>query len=56
MELENGESIVMHSHSSIVHYMQPSSSGASLDLEDTHPKAVMRGFAELDKVETGESS
>lgn len=56
MELGNGESVVMHSHSSIVHYLQPSSSSlGSMDLEGSHshPKAVMRGFAELDKVETG---
>ena len=54
VDLENGEQVIMHSFSSIVHYSR-SSSHSSLDLEGTgaHPKAVMRGFAELDKVETG---
>ena len=53
MELDGGECVIMHSFSSVVHYAGPSAH--SLDLEGTgaHPKAVMRGFAELSKVETG---
>lgn len=54
MDLDGGECVIMHSFSSIVHYSRPSTV-RSMDLEGTnaHPKAVMRGFAELDKVETG---
>ncbi len=55
MDLDGEECIIMHSFSSIVHYSRSSSVAGSLDLEGTssHPRAVMRGFAELDKVEMG---
>ena len=61
MELADGDYVIMHSFSSIVHYSHHSTGSldtGALDLEGTsaHPRAVMRGFAELDKVETGECS
>ncbi len=58
MEVNGGEYVIMHSHSSIVHY----SSTFSSSLEDEglmqahpvrHPMAVMRGFADIDKIESG---
>ena len=52
MQLSGGEYVVMHSHSAIVHY--PSSHhGMNIEEESSHPKSVLRGFAEIEKVETG---
>lgn len=55
MDLGGGESVVLHSHSTAVHYPP---SRHTLDIEEnrSHPKAVMRGFCDLDKVEAGVSS
>ena len=58
VELGSGEAVVMHSHSAIVHYPTASSQFAPYSPSEdtaTAPKSVMRGFAEIDKVEPGES-
>jgi len=53
--LSNGESVAFHSQGSIVHYPAPPPSHMTLDIEanHSHPKVVMRGFTDLDKVESG---
>ncbi len=58
--MKGGEFVVLHSHSSIVHYpphVPSSSTTGSLDYDDSHahPRAVMRGFADVDKVEPGKA-
>ncbi len=53
MEMSGGETVIMHSQMAIVHYpSQPQASIVSDDL--SHPRSVLRGFAEVDKVDTGE--
>ncbi len=53
MELSDGESVIMHSQSAIVHY--PSQPNGSTTVSDdlSHPKSVLRGFAEVEKVDSG---
>lgn len=55
VDVENGETVVLHSHSSAMHYPSSSSTQLPEDMEDTslYPKDVMRGFHDLDKVEPG---
>lgn len=53
MEMGGGETVIMHSHSAIVHYLTPNTGTLDLDGSFSHPKSVMRGFAEVDKVESG---
>lgn len=53
MEMGGGETVIMHSHSAIVHYLTPNTGTLELDGSSSHPKSVMRGFAEVDKVESG---
>ena len=55
MELERGEAVILHSQSSLVHY-PASHFGGVLDHEQEYsqPRTVIRGFAELDKVEPGQ--
>ena len=55
MELEDGEAVVMHSQSAIAHY-PASHFRQALDHEQDYSqtRTVLRGFAELDKVENGE--
>ncbi len=53
MEMGGGETVIMHSHSAIVHYLTPNTGTLDLDGGFSHPKSVMRGFAEVDKVESG---
>lgn len=53
VEMSGGEAVIMHSQLAIVHYpSQPHDSIVSDDL--SHPRSVLRGFAEVDKVDTGE--
>ena len=54
MEMGGGQTVIMHSHSAIVHYPTPNTGTLDLDSTFSHPKSVMRGFAEVDKVENGE--
>lgn len=55
VELEGGEVVILHSPSAIMHY-PASHFKSSLDYkEDYHPKSVLRGFAEVNKVEQGEN-
>ena len=54
VEMGGGQTVVMHSHSAIVHYPTPNTGTLDLDGSSSHPKSVMRGFAEVDKVESGE--
>ena len=56
MEMGGGEVVIMHSHSAIVHYLTPNTGTLDLDGSFSHPKSVMRGFAEVDKVESGKPS
>lgn len=53
VEMGGGETVIMHSHSAIVHYLTPNTGTLDLDGGFSHPKSVMRGFAEVDKVESG---
>ena len=56
MDLSAGEAIIMHSPSAIVHY--PSShfkSTVDHEVDYAHPRSVLRGFAEIDKVEKGKT-
>lgn len=53
VEMGGGETVIMHSHSAIVHYLTPKTGTLDLDGSFSHPKSVMRGFAEVDKVESG---
>ena len=53
VEMGGGETVIMHSHSAIVHYLTPNTGTLDLDGSFSHPKSVMRGFAEVDKVESG---
>ena len=51
--MAGGESVIMHSQSAIVHY--PSQHlGAMVPDDLSHPRAVLRGFAEVEKVDVGE--
>ena len=56
VEMGGGEVVIMHSHSAIVHYLTPNTGTLDLDGSFSHPKSVMRGFAEVDKVESGKPS
>ncbi len=52
VELSGGESVIMHSQSAIVHY--PSQPNGSILADDlSQPKSVLRGFAEIEKVDAG---
>ena len=56
VDLSGGEAVIMHSTSAMVQY--PSSHfKTSIDHEEdyAHPKSVLRGFKEVDKVEQGKS-
>ena len=54
VDMGGGQTVIMHSHSAIVHYPTPHTGTVDLDNTFSHPKSVMRGFAEVDKVESGE--
>ena len=56
VDMGGGQTVIMHSNSAIVHYPTPNTGTLDLDNTFSHPKSVMRGFAEVDKVENGELS
>ena len=56
VDLSGGEAVIMHSTSAMVQYPL-SHFKTSIDHEEdyAHPKSVLRGFKEVDKVEQGKS-
>lgn len=57
VEMTGGDAVILHSPSAIVHY-PPSHFQPTVDHEADygHPRSVLRGFAEREKVEQGEQS
>ena len=55
VELAGGEVVILHSPSTIVQY--PASQFRPIDHQEeySHPRSVLRGFAEASKVEQGEN-
>ena len=53
VELGGGEAVIMHSPSSLVHYPAAHFQPLRHDV-DYQPRVVLRGFAELNEVGTGE--
>ena len=54
MEVGEGEAVVMHSQSSMAHYPASQFQPITHDIDYSHPRSVLRGFAEIDHVEQGE--
>lgn len=57
VDLPAGEAVIMHSPSAIIHY--PASHFKQTidhEVEYAQPKSLLRGFAEVDKVEQGEAT
>lgn len=55
VELTGGETVIMHSQSAIVHY-PPQHHGSMVPDDLSHPRSVLRGFAEIEKVDSGEQT
>ena len=49
------EAVVMHSQSSMAHYPASQFQPIAHDRDYSHPRSVLRGFAEIDHVEQGPS-
>ena len=55
VEVGEGEAVVMHSQSSMAHYPSSQFQPIAHEVDYSHPRSVLRGFAEIDHVEQGES-
>ncbi|CAI8002526.1 SEC23-interacting protein [Geodia barretti] len=56
VEVGEGEAVVMHSQSSMAHYPSSQFQPIAHEVDYSHPRSVLRGFAEIDHVEQGEQS
>ena len=55
VEVGEGEAVMMHSQSSMAHYPSTQFQPIAHEVDYSHPRSVLRGFAEIDHVEQGES-
>ena len=53
MEVGEGEAVVFHSQSSMAHYPASQFQPITHEVDYSHPRTVLRGFAEIDHVEQG---
>ena len=53
VEVGDGEGVVMHSQSSMAHYPVAQFQPITHEVDYSHPRSVLRGFAEIDLVEQG---
>lgn len=56
VEVGGGEAVVMHSQLSMAHYPASQFQPITHEVDYSHPRSVLRGFAEIEHVEQGQRS